>query len=102
MFDVSCMNVPSNICDFFTKANSKHKHETRFSSSGNYYAQTSRLNQSQGFFFSVLELNLGKQFPKNFVNSKGAFKKHFHDLLLLIMETEDEYVEVPILLQKIV
>ena len=39
MFDVSCMNAPSNICDFFTKANSKHKHETRFSSSGNYYAQ---------------------------------------------------------------
>ena len=33
MFDVSCMNAPSNICDFFTKANSKHKHETRFSSS---------------------------------------------------------------------
>ena len=37
MFDVSCMNAPSNICDFFTKANSKHSHETRVSSSGNYY-----------------------------------------------------------------
>ena len=35
MFDVSCLNVPSNSCDFFAKANSKHKHETRFSSSGN-------------------------------------------------------------------
>ena len=33
MFDVSCMNAPSNICDFVTKANSKHKHETGFSSS---------------------------------------------------------------------
>ena len=49
MFD-SCMNAPSNICDFFTKANSKHKHETRFSSSGNYYVQTSRLNLNQDFF----------------------------------------------------
>ena len=47
MFDVSCLNAPSNICDLFTKANSKHKHETRFSSSGNY-VQTSRLNQNQG------------------------------------------------------
>ena len=28
------------------------------------------------------------------------YKKHFHDLLLSIMETEDDYVEVPILLQK--
>ena len=50
MFDVSCMNAPSNICDFFTKANSKHRHETRFSSSGNYYVQTSRLNLNQDSF----------------------------------------------------
>ena len=27
-FDVSYTNAPSNMCDFFTKANSKHKHET--------------------------------------------------------------------------
>ena len=33
--------------------------------------------------------------------SKRAFKKLFHDLLLSIMETENDYVEVPILLQKI-
>ena len=32
--------------------------------------------------------------------SKGDFKKHFHDLLLSIMETADDYVKVPILLQK--
>ena len=44
IFDVSCMNGPSNIRNFFTKANSKHKHETRFSSSGNNYFKTSRLN----------------------------------------------------------
>ena len=31
VFDVSCMNAPSNICDFSNKANSKHKHETGFS-----------------------------------------------------------------------
>ena len=33
MFDVSCLNAPSSICDLFIKANSKHKHETRFCSS---------------------------------------------------------------------
>ena len=48
MFDVSCMNAQSNICDFFTKANSKQ--ETRFSSSGKYYVQTSRLNLNQDSF----------------------------------------------------
>ena len=50
MFDVSCMNAQSNICDFFTKANSKHKYETWFSSSGKYYVQTSRLNLNQDSF----------------------------------------------------
>ena len=41
MFDVCCMNAQSNIM---------HKHETRFSSSGKYYVQTSRLNLNQDSF----------------------------------------------------
>ena len=98
MFDVSCMNAP--ICDLFTKANSKHKHETRFSSSGNYYVQTSRLNLNQDSF-SRFGAKLWNAIPNEFRQlSKGAFKKNFHDFLLSIMEAEDDYVEVPILLQK--
>ena len=94
------MNAPSNICDFFTKANSKHKHETRFSSSGNYYVQTSRLNLNQDSF-SRFGAKLWNAIPNEFRQlSKGAFKKNFHDFLLSIMEAEDDYVEVPILLQK--
>ena len=100
MFDLSCMNAPSNICDFFTKANSKHKHETRFSSSGNYYVQTSRLNLNQDSF-SRFGAKLWNAIPNEFRQlSKGAFKKNFHDFLLSIMEAEDDYVEVSILLQK--
>ena len=100
MFDVSCLNAPSNICDFFNKANSKHKHETRFSSSGNYYVQTSRLNLNQDSF-SRFGAKLWNAFPNEFRDlSKGAFKKNFHDFLLSIMEGEDDYVEVPILLKK--
>ena len=41
MFDVSCMNAPSNICDFFAKANSLN------------------LNQKK-ILFPGLELNLAK------------------------------------------
>ena len=75
MFDVSCMNAPSNICDFFTKANSKHKHETRFSSSGNYYVQTSRLNLYQDSF-SRFGAKLWNAIPNEFRQlCKGAFKK---------------------------
>ena len=101
MFDVSCLNAPSNICDLFTKANSKHKHETRFSWSGNYYVQTSRPNQNQGSF-SSFGAKLWNAIPNEFRQlPKVAFKKHFHDLLLSTMETEDYYVEAPILLQKV-
>ena len=100
VFDVSCVNAPSNICDFFTRANSKHKHETRFSSSGNYYVQTSRVNVNK-ILFPGLELNFGTQFLTNFVESpKELLKKNFHNFLLSIMEADDDYVEVPILLQK--
>ena len=53
MFNVSCMNAPSKICDFFTEANSKHKHETRFSSSGNYYVQNFKTESKSRFFFQV-------------------------------------------------
>ena len=89
-----------NVSDFFTKANSKHKHETRFSSSGNYYVQTSRLNLNQDSF-SRFGAKLWNAIPNEFRQlSKGAFKKNFHDFLLSIMEAEDDYVEVPILLQK--
>ena len=77
MFDVSCMNAPSTICDFFTKAYSKHKHGTRFSSSGNYYVQTSRLNLNQDSF-SRFEAKLWNAIRNEFRQlSKGAFKKIF-------------------------
>ena len=62
---------------------------------------TSRLKQNQGSF-SRLGAKLCNAIPNEFRQlSKGSFKKHFHDLLLSIMDTEDDYVEVPILLQKI-
>ena len=99
MSDASCLNAPSNICDLFTKGNSKHKHETRFSWSGNYDVQTSRPNQNS---FSSFGAKLWNAIPNEFRQlSKGSFKKHFHDLLLSTMETENDYVEAPILLQKV-
>ena len=77
MFDVSCMNAPSNISDFFTKANSEHKHETRFSLSGNYYVQTSRLNLNQDSL-SRFGAKLWNVIPNEFRQlSKGTLRKIF-------------------------
>ena len=82
MFDVSCMNAPSNICDFFTKANSKHKHETRFSSSGNYYVQTSRLNLNQDSF-SRFGAKLWNAIPNEFRQLSNELLKKFSWLFAL-------------------
>ena len=82
MFDVSCLNALSNICDFFTQANSKHKHETRFSSSGSY-VQSSRLNQNRGSFskFGAKPWNtISNKFRQL---SQGASKKVFSWLITL-------------------
>ena len=55
--------------------------------------------ESQTFF--RFGAKLWNAIPNEFRQlSKGAFKKKFHDFLLSIMEAEDDYVEVPILLQK--
>ena len=46
-FDVVlCSAVPTNIGNLFTKGNEKPEHVTRFSSSGSFYVNTSRLNQN--------------------------------------------------------
>ena len=101
MFDVSYQAVPTNISNLFIKANEKHNHETRFSSSCNFYINQSRLNQNHGSFAkfgaklwnSICEEL--RQLPKR------AFKKHIINMLFSLLEAEDDYVKSPILLKKI-
>ena len=90
MFDVSCLTVPTNISNLFIKANEKHNHETRFSSSCNFYINRSRLNQNHGSF---------ARFRAKLWNSicdelrhlpKRAFKKHINDMLFSLLEAKDE------------
>ena len=79
MFDVSCLTVPTNISNLFTKANEKHNHETRFSSSCNFYIDRSRLNQNHGSFakFGAKLWNSicdkFRQLPKSF---KKTYQRH--------------------------
>ena len=101
MFDVSRMIVPPNISDLFTKAKEKHMHKTRFSSSNNFYITASRLSQTQGPFARFGAKLWNSLHDKCRQLPKSAFKKHIQSMLLSILEVEDDYVEAPILLQKI-
>ena len=60
-----------------------------------------RLEMEIKILFPGLELNFGTQFLTNFVNSpKEVLKKNFHDFLLSIMEAEDDFAKVPVILEK--
>ena len=101
---MNILTVPPNISDLFTKAKEKHMHKTRFSSSDNFYITTSRLSQTQECFarFGATcklwnsHYDKFRQLPKSFF-----FKKNIQNMSLSILEAEDDYVEAPILLQKI-
>ena len=101
MFSVSCLAVTTNISNLFIKANEKYNHETRFSSSCNFYINRSRLNQNHVSF---------ARFGAKLWNSvcdelrhlpKRSFKKHINEMLFSLLEAEDDYVESPILLRKL-
>ena len=102
MYDVLRLSVPSNISDPFSKVNKIHTHKTRSSSSGNFYIKSSSLSLNQRSF-ARFGAKLWNSYPDKIRQlPKSAFKKYAHDSLLLIMEAEDNYVETPILLYKIV
>ena len=75
----------SNISDLFAKVNKIHTHKTRSSSSGNFYIKSSSLSLNQRSF-ARFGAKLWNSYRDKFRQlPKSAFKKHAHDLLLLIM-----------------
>ena len=66
-----------------------------------FYINRSRLNQNHGSF-AKFGAKLWNSICDKFRQlPKGAFKKHINDILFSLLEAEDDYVESPILLQKI-
>ena len=100
MYDVSRLCVPSNISDLFTKVNKIRTHKTRSSSSGNFYVKSSSLSLNQRSY-TRFGAKLWNSYRHKFRQlPKSAVKKLVLDLLLLIMEAEDNYIETPNLLYK--
>ena len=90
MYDVSRLSVPSNMSDLFTKV------KATFILNLRVWALIKDLMPD-------LELSFGIPTGRNFDNSLKVPLKSItvHDLLLLLMEAEDNYVETLILLYKI-
>ena len=78
-----------------------HTHKTGSSFSGNFYIKSSSLSLNQRSF-ARFGVKLWNSYRDKFRQlTKSGFKKHLRDLLFLIMEAEDNYIETPILLYKI-
>jgi hypothetical protein len=102
MHNVSNESCPSSISDCFIHSRQIHDHNTRHCISKNYYIEYSRLTKTNSSFARV-----GAKVWNNIstdVHALGRtnFNKIIKKTLLKILELEDDYVDVPTLVQQMV
>ncbi len=102
MYDVSNGSCPSSISDCFIHSRQIHNHNTRHCVSKNYYIEYSRLTKTNSSFARV-----GAKVWNNIstdVRELGRtnFNKIIKKTLLTILELEDDYVDVPTIVQQII
>ena len=101
MHDVSNNLLPSNIQDLFLPTAHVHSYNTRSSTSRNFYIQKSNL-EIQKKSFSRIGAKLWNEIPTKLRNlPKRTFSKRIRDLLLLLLESEDSYVDLETMISKL-
>ena len=94
MHDIFNHCTPPKICELFARADQIHSHYTRFSASGNFHVQRSRLNQ-QLLSFSRVGTRIWNKIPPQLRElHKTLFKRKLDKLLLKVLETEGVYVDI--------
>ena len=94
MHDIFSHCAPPKISELFTRSDQIHSHYTRFSESGNFHVQLSRLNQ-QLLSFSRIGTRIWNKIPSQLRKlRKTLFKRKLHELLLKVLETEEVYVDI--------
>ena len=94
MHDVSNNVVPLNIKNLFQLTSSVHRYNTRSSTSQNYYLKRCNL-EIQRKSFSRIGAKLWNEIPASIRNlPKHLFKKELRSVLLKILETADDYLDI--------
>ena len=84
--------------NLFQKTSNIHSYNTR--SSEKFYVKSSRL-EIQNNSFSRLGVKLWNKIPSYITNlPKKAFKGVLRKLLFDILEMEDDYIEIPLIIKK--
>ena len=98
--DINISSAPINISISFPKITSVHSYGTRSSTSEHFYTKKSALNV-QSKAFSRVGVKIWNGIPTSLKNSsKNSFKKSIRTRLIEILETENSYVDIDTLINK--
>ena len=102
MHDVHNNMVPSGILNLFQKTSSScHYYNTRASASGNFYVNCSDLELYRPSL-SRFEAKLWNEIACNIRHlPKNKFKTTLRKLLFDILNSEDDYIDTPTLIEKV-
>ena len=100
-FEIRHRNAPGNIQDLFQDISNIHSYNTRSSVSNNFYTQSSRLS-IQANSFSRIGTKIWNEMPMSLRNlPKNVFKRKMKQILFEILASEDCYIDVPVIIQKV-
>lgn len=101
MFEIRYSNAPGNIQNLFRDVSDIHSYNTRSSASNNFYVQSSKLS-IQVNSFSRIGTKIWNEMPVSFRKlSKNVFKRKIKQTLFEILASEDCYIDLPEIVQKV-
>ena len=100
MHDINNDKAQANMLNLFQKTSNIHSYNTRSSSSGKFYVKNLRL-KIQNKSFSRFGVKLWNKIPSYISDlPKKVFKRALHKLLFDILEKEDNYIQIPMIIEK--
>ena len=100
MHDINNDKAQANMLNLFQKTSNIHSYNTRSSSSGKFYVKNLRL-EIQNIYFSRFGVKLWNKIPSYISDlPKKVFKRALHKLLFDILEKEDNYIQIPMIIEK--
>ena len=100
MYDINNDKAPANMLSLFQETSYINSYNTRSSMSGKSDVKSSRL-EIQNNYFSRLGVKVWNKIPRYITNlPKKAFKRVLRKLLFDILEKEDDYIQIPMIIKK--
>ena len=101
MHDINNNNSPTHLLNLFEKTSTIHSYYTRSSSSGNFHVKSSKLEIHKNSL-SRFGVKLWNEMPCHIRDlPKKKFGKVIHRLLSDILKREDDYIETPLIVEKV-